>query len=238
MNYNLIAPFYSDLAMSKNSYLDGVDEFLVASLSDQEVSTYLDIGCGDGVRTIRLHERLSCPSTDGVDLSTGMIDKARANYHGAPDVSFYQIKSIKDISGEPRDLVTMLWNVLGHVPEESRLEFLKDIRKKVKKGGLFFLDVNNYYYYRYGPLRVIYRVIKDKIFPPKNFKSGDLRFWMKIGGQDIECTGHIFRPSEIINLLKKSGFFIEKLNYIDYQNGISGTQIYSGQISILCRNLY
>ena len=97
MNYNLIAPFYSDLAMSKNEYLDAVDAFLLTSLSDREVSTYLDIGCGDGVRTIRLHEKLSCPSTDGVDVSTEMIDKARANYHGVPDVSFYQIKSIKDI---------------------------------------------------------------------------------------------------------------------------------------------
>ena len=236
MNYNLIAPFYSDLAMSKNEYLDGVDAFLVTSLSGREVTTYLDIGCGDGVRTIRLHEKLSCPSTDGVDLSTGMIDKARANLHGPSDISFYQINTIKDIPGEPRDLVTMLWNVLGHIPEDSRIQFLKDIRKKVKKNGLFFLDVNNYYYYRYGPLRVIYRVIKDKIFPPQNFKSGDLRFRMKIGSQDIECTGHIFRPFEIINLLKKSGFVIEKLKYLDYHNGTSGTQIYSGQISILCRN--
>lgn len=236
MNYNLIAPFYSDLAMSKNEYLDGVDAFLVTSLSGREVTTYLDIGCGDGVRTIRLHEKLSCPSTDGVDLSTGMIDKARANVHAPSDVSFYQINTIKDISGEPRDLVTMLWNVLGHVPEESRLQFLKDIRKKVKKNGLFFLDVNNYYYYRYGPLRVIYRIIKDKISPPQNFKSGDLRFRMKIASQAIECTGHIFRPFEIINLLKKSGFVIESLKYIDYNNGTSGTQIYSGQISILCRN--
>ena len=91
MNYNLIAPFYSDLAMSKNEYLDGVNAFLVTSLSVRG-NYYLDIGCGDGVRTIRLHEKLSCPSTDGVDLSTGMIDKARANIHG-PSTSLF-IRSI------------------------------------------------------------------------------------------------------------------------------------------------
>lgn len=236
MDYNLIAPFYSELVTDKNLYLDGVDAFLVSSLLGHEVGNYLDIGCGDGVRTTNLHKKLSCGSTEGVDLSIRMIDKARASYHGLHGVSFYQINGIKDISGEPRDLVTMLWNVIGHVPEESRLQFLKDIRRKIKKDGLLFLDVNNYYYYRYGRLRVVYRVIKDKILSPHSFESGDLFFRMKLGGREIECTGHIFRPLEIFNLLKKSGFSIEKVNYIDYQSGRSSSRFWSGQISILCRN--
>jgi 2-polyprenyl-3-methyl-5-hydroxy-6-metoxy-1,4-benzoquinol methylase len=236
VDYNLIEPIYSDLVRDKTIYLDSVDSFLIDSLSNHRVSNFLDIGCGDGLRTLKLHKELDCKVTEGVDLSEGMIATAKANHGHLPGVTFYSIETLQDIRHDQSDLVTMLWNVLGHVPEELRLEFLKEARKKVRLGGCFFLDVNNFYYYRYGRLRSFFRVIQDKLSPPKDFGSGDLFFHMNVGANQVRCSGHIFRPSEIVNLVKKSGFLVEKIKFIDYKNGKLSNFYCSGQISILCRN--
>lgn len=236
MDYNLIEPVYADLVRNKTVYLDSVDSFLIDSLSNHRVLKFLDIGCGDGLRTLKLHKELDCNVTEGVDLSEGMIAKAKTNNDLLPGVTFYPIETLQDIRHDKSDLVTMLWNVLGHVHEELRLEFLKEVRKKVRLGGYFFLDVNNFYYYRYGRLRSLFRVIQDKLSPPKSFGSGDLFFHMNVGANQVSCSGHIFRPSEIVSLVKRSGFLVEKIKFIDYENGKLSDFYYSGQISILCRN--
>ncbi len=99
----------------------------------------LDCGCGTGYATGKLLEKTHPNGTIlGVDLSPGMIEKARARVRGArasDRVSFTVGNALDALRSQPEgsfDVVTMTW-LIGYVSCEESFSL---IRRVLKPGGL------------------------------------------------------------------------------------------------------
>lgn len=63
---------------------------------------------------------------------------------------------------EPFQVITCLWNVFGHVPEQHRLIFLENLRNLLAREGRLYIDVNNRYNSRaYGWKVVLKNMLRD-----------------------------------------------------------------------------
>jgi len=93
----------------------------------------LDVGCGNGA-TLRAYSRLGpCWSMSGTELH----DKYRAVVEQIPQVEALYTCPIEEIPGE-FDFISLV-HVLEHVPEP--LPFLNVLRRKLRPGGLLFVEV-------------------------------------------------------------------------------------------------
>jgi 2-polyprenyl-3-methyl-5-hydroxy-6-metoxy-1,4-benzoquinol methylase len=89
-----------------------------------------DIGCGAGVMTAFLRR---FGSVTGVDFSTAAIGAA-GRY--APGVAF-RAGGIEALDGDDYDVVT-LFDVLEHIPEVERPDFIVALSRRLAPGGLIF----------------------------------------------------------------------------------------------------
>ncbi len=96
--------------------------FLDGFLSQREAQRVLDVACGTGHHAIALAERGY--EVLGVDVSEGMIAKARANaWAGASAASFEPagFKELQDVMTEPYDAALCLGNSLSSLVTEAEL---------------------------------------------------------------------------------------------------------------------
>ena len=133
------------------------------------------------------------------------------------------------------DVVTALWNVFGHISSLENLEkSLKNIRRYLKKDGLLIIDVNNRLNASsYGFHTALYRLIIDFL----NFKRvrGDVKNVWEINGKEVIGFGHIFSPFEIKDIIKKHNFEIEKIYFVNYENGKISNNLFNGQMLIVSK---
>jgi SAM-dependent methyltransferase len=130
----MVAETYEQ-ARSLTIGLDYVQAFLRRLPSQPEVSeprAILDIGCGTGIPLAR-HLALSGAKVIGLDISTEMLKKARAN---VPNASFIS-GDILTARIEGRFDGVLAWDSLFHIPLEKQEEALRKVIGLLKPNGVF-----------------------------------------------------------------------------------------------------
>jgi SAM-dependent methyltransferase len=218
--YDKMAGVYRNISNGRWRYLNAVDDIIVLS-QPRAPKRYLDVGCGDGHRTKILTNRIEPHGTDLIDPSMRMVEKASAVFNHV------ELCSIENyVAPYCYNLITALWNVLGHV--EDREKSLSNIRSLLDpRDGLFIFDVNNRYNLGYGFWNVAKNMLRDLF----RLKSG----WFSFNFKGEEFPTYLYSPREIKGLLKKAGLEVVKSYGVDYETGEIHKSLFRGQMVFVTR---
>jgi 2-polyprenyl-3-methyl-5-hydroxy-6-metoxy-1,4-benzoquinol methylase len=224
--YDALAPHYREYAEKKSAYLSAVDQFIVNHARSRP-SSMLDVGSGDGVRAMSLARQFGISSVVLSDYSAEMT--ARCRTLGPSDV--WQIAAQDLPETDLRfDIITCLWNVLGHLPDRfSRIKALTRMKALLSPRGVIFFDVNNRHNATaYGRVKILGRIIIDTM--QHDDRRGDARFDWKIGDRVFPAMGHLFTPAEIETIIRESGLQVRERIAVDYTSGAVSRSPLRGQL--------
>jgi len=210
--YDAFAPFYSGYANTRMPYLRKVEDVVIAHTPG--AGSLLDVGAGDGSRTLRIAQSAKMRRVVLLEPSAGM----RAQCPPGIEVWPYSILEIPDF-GLQFDVITCLWNVLGHLEgPRQRASALVRFRKMLAPQGMVFLDVSHRYNAEsHGWPMTFLRMAGD--FFLRSEKRGDVAIAWKMGEQGIRTTGHVFTHREIKRLVRSAGLKILERWIISYETG-------------------
>jgi SAM-dependent methyltransferase len=220
--YNKIAQNYAEVASTRFAYIERINQ-IITSYAKGRVKNYLDIGCGDGRRTREIIEIVKPEISMLVDTSDKMIDLVRTN---VPGVSYMCIDPIAMDNSTKYDLITSLWNVIGHFPDFGyKAKFFKKIYSLLNDEGIFVFDVNNRFNIaHYGIKSVLRNYVKDMLFG-----SSSGFFELPIEEQKSSRV-YIHKPNEVDNYLSPAKLMLIKRLYINYDTGSIEKSPYKGQL--------
>ena len=225
--YDLLAAHYAGISQRREAYLLSVEREIAARIPARS-SSILDVGAGDGIRTVRIASQAGIMRIVLVEPSAGMSAKSgdcaevwpvRAEdlvQHCKENVGTFE-SSWPHIS-ERFDVITCLWNVLGHVAAEKRGCTLRAVAQLLNQNGRFFIDVNHRYNSRaYGIVPTCARWVRDHLFPRES--NGDVLANWNVGESSISTYGHVFTHREIVRLATAAGLELEERIIINYEDG-------------------
>jgi SAM-dependent methyltransferase len=103
-------------------------------------ATVLDFGCGLGNATPLFLDILGARRVVGVDVSEGLLDRARDAFASEPRASFHTIAAYDAPASADLAFVN---GVFHHIPVADRAESLRYVRRTLRPGGLFAFWENN-----------------------------------------------------------------------------------------------
>jgi SAM-dependent methyltransferase len=121
-----------------------IDEAIaLVEISDVELNwnSALDFGCGVGRLTVALSDRFA--TVTGVDISSSMIDQARASWTNKPNLSFV-VNERSDLSVFADNSFDFLYSarVLQHMPTpQLALEYIGEFVRVLRPGGVTCFQV-------------------------------------------------------------------------------------------------
>jgi len=134
--YNKHADSYENKFMDFDSYKKRTKAF--CEILKPEVSI-LDIGCGPGNVVRQLVESGKEFEILGIDLSTEMINRARANVI-SPRIKFI-VGDVRELGLERNRFDAVIASFcLPHLTNEETEKLIEDISKVLRKGGLLYLS--------------------------------------------------------------------------------------------------
>ena len=213
--YDRIAPTYAELAQRRERYLRAVEREIVRRVP-QGSNSLLDIGAGDGSRALRIATQAGINRIVLVEPSEKMIIQPP----GGGPIWRCRAEELQARSpGENFEVITCLWNVLGHVPGTGlRVQSLCAIANLLSGNGRFFLDINHRYNARsYGLIRTTARFFYDLVL--RSNSNGDVVASWKVDESRISTYGHVFTDQEVMQLARSSGLKLEDRVVIDYEDG-------------------
>lgn len=217
--YDNIAAEYRNISHGKQAFLDSVDDYIIEKIG--HARNYMDVGAGDGYRSLKIATGVTAGSVVLVDNSPAIISKVKADERIA-----IVVDSILNVNIEERfDLITCLWNVLGHVGDaEDRKAVITKIASLLSPDGTFVLDLNNRYNIaHYGYVEVMKNMTNDvKNHPDKG--------WFTIGTGDNMSRVYIHAPLEIDPVIEAAGLYIDDVYYVDYRTGEKRESFFEGQL--------
>ena len=225
--YDEVASQYPDLLKSRESYLRSVENLIVEN--NKSVNRYLDIGCGDGQRSLKIINRLNPQQSALIDSSAEMLKGFSSEGH---DVDVHVTSFLDYESDEKFDLITCLWNVLGHVGDMSQRDHaVAKMTSLLSPGGVLAIDVNNRYnIVHYGVMSFVRNYLFDM------FRRSDRgNFNLPSNGQCSKVF--IYNPLEFDALLSKY-LKINKRFYVNYNDGSLAKNYFGGQLLYLSRSCH
>jgi SAM-dependent methyltransferase len=191
----------------KEYYARGRMRWLAKRLRELGASnpdTVLDFGCGLGNATPLFFEHLGAKRVVGVDVSDGLLDRARAAFAGESRVRFHRIET--GVSGAPargHDApasadVAFVNGVFHHIPVDQRASALAYVRRTLKPGGYFAFWENNPWNpgTRYIMSRVSFDANAITITPP------EARGLLRAAGFSIIRTDFLFYFPRVLRALR------------------------------------
>lgn len=115
-------------------------EFILRMVAQDNPSSLIDIGCGDGRFTREIHHKFPNIKVGGIDLSARAITLAKAMNQDATKIDFLQIDVTESRLSEPYESAVLM-EVLEHIPTERVPYFLTGVRQTLKKNGILYLTV-------------------------------------------------------------------------------------------------
>ncbi len=227
-SYDLLAKDYAEISSKKQLYINAVNNLIIEN-APESIINYLDAGCGDGLRTKDLIDKLKPDKAVLIDNSPKMISLVKKESIGEAYLS-----SIADFNYSLKfDLITSLWNVFGHIENEKRrIESLKNLRKCLSDDGILILDVNNRYNIDYGLISVLKNIIIDLNLFKKNRKKG----WFSFRHNGKKFSTYLHNFFEISQVLRKAGYQIIKYYSVGYNTGvITQKSIFKGQLLLIVK---
>jgi SAM-dependent methyltransferase len=232
--YNRLAQHYAVLSHRRGAYLRGVEKIILSRIP-RGTRSLLDVGAGDGARALRIAAEAGIERVVLLEPSAAMVKNSAAQAEVWPVRAENVVTERQEnrasgpptaeggcphvvITSERFDVVTCLWNVLGHVPTQDRHSALRAILNLLTPDGKFFLDVNHRYNLRsYGIFSTTARWTRDRFFPDE--KNGDVTARWNVGEATISTYGHVFTHREIMRLADASGLELEERVVADYEDG-------------------
>jgi 2-polyprenyl-3-methyl-5-hydroxy-6-metoxy-1,4-benzoquinol methylase len=217
-----LALVYDRIAARRKPYLESIDQLIVDSIPHPG-GAMLDVGAGDGARSRRI------AAAAGIDrlvmLEPSLMMRSRPGASG----EFLDIRAESLDRVEARfDVVTCLWNVLGHIfPESSRIEVLRQFARIVSPGGRIFIDVNHRYNLRHYGIPMMLRFIRD---------HGDVVVAWNVEGTVCRTAGHVFTHREFAALCRAAGLSIERRYVVDYGSGELRRMSFMGNLLYVLRS--
>lgn len=218
--YNDIADAYRNISESRKNFLDAIDNYIIESCAENK-PTYLDIGAGDGYRSLKISKGIKAKKTVLLDNSDQILAKIESK-----DNVKLVINSILDFESPIKfNLITCLWNVLGHVGDfEDRKNVFIKIETLLADDGVFIFDVNNRYNIaHYGMKNVMNNINAEHQTPEK---AG----WFTLNQDGHKTNVYVHNPFEIDSYLKDINLKVEKVEYIDYSTGEKKETFFEGQL--------
>lgn len=209
--YDALAPFYNSLLEAYKDYLTQIEKIITSQA--RGVRSLLDVGSGNGVRALRIAR--ACGINNPV-----LVEPSERMRCESPENAAIWKRSTTEISEAARfDLVTCLWNVLGHVDGgRERSILMARLKIFLSPTGMLFLDVNHRYNAgSYGWTKTAARIVRDYLFPSE--KNGDVIASWQAGRQRIRTRGHVFTHAELLFLFQSAGLKVKNRWVIDYRNG-------------------
>jgi 2-polyprenyl-3-methyl-5-hydroxy-6-metoxy-1,4-benzoquinol methylase len=224
--YELLAPHFRAYARRRAAYLDAVDRIVALRIPDRARSL-LDVGAGDGVRAAALAHARGLTTVVLAEPSPSLV--ARCRERPAAEVWCVRAEELP-LARRRFDVVTCLWNVLGHVPtRQARLEALARMRALLAPGGVMFVDVQNRYNARaYGRPRTLARWLFDCALPSES--HGDVVVAWPLGDRSVRLQGHVFSPRQIEALFAEAGLAVARRYVVDYESGQLRRFVFQGQL--------
>jgi len=213
--YDRLGKDYAALCQRRELYLRTVENCILERIPAGSRSL-LDIGSGDGRRALRLASESRIKRVVLVEPSAGMtaepIRQAEVWRLRAEEMN-------AELIPERFDVITCLWNVLGHVPNSaSRQSVLANIAQLLTQEGRFFVDINHRYNAAaYGMVPTLARWLRDRIFPGD--QNGDVTAKWILGERSISTYGHVFTDREVMLLASAAGLSLDKRIIINYESG-------------------
>ena len=203
---------YSEKAASRINYLDAIDALIIEQ-TKKAPKAYLDIGCGDGRRTRKISQSIKANKTVGIDNSEKMLSFAETDK--LKNINFYCAQTEDLMKGDQRfDLITLLWNILVHVPSfKDREKLLKDCEAMLSSNGNIMLDINNRFNISaYG----IKNFFKNMILDIFKDEAG----WNELeAAADKKHRVYIHSFKELVKIINLSGLKITVVKSVNYETG-------------------
>ena len=230
--YDRIAPEFEQLSNHRRAYLAGIEQLVISKIPHSSCSL-LDLGAGDGTRALRIAKATGIKNLVLLEPSAEMRKKWPAHVRG------WSMRA-EDLAerDETFDVITCLWNVLGHLsPHSSRIEVMRHCARLLAPDGRLFLDVNyRYNAAHYGLVPTALRILRDLARPDE--QNGDVIVRWKIDGTTYATNGHVFTHSELRRMLRSAGLMLEKQFTVSYSTGkIHRSQLAGNPLYILRRTM-
>jgi 2-polyprenyl-3-methyl-5-hydroxy-6-metoxy-1,4-benzoquinol methylase len=235
--YSRLAPHFADLRERREQYLQSIENCIL-SRSPNNAKALLDVGAGDGSRALRIASQARIPYVVLVEPSKEMSAAAQ----GATEVWNVRAEEMGNRrairrNGEAThfDVITCLWNVLGHVRgNENRERAMRAMNDLLAPGGSCFLDVTHRYNLRsYGVFRTMARFIRDSIF--YKGEHADVTATWDLREEGISTYGHVFTDREIRRLARTAGLEIAERIVVDYESGKIRRFAFTGNLLYVLR---
>ena len=173
MNKSLLSQldFYEQLSDSYDQMISwptriGTEGMFFKKLvSDYKLKSSLDVACSTGFHVI-MFRRLGLDAV-GIDASSKMVEKARANSVTCGVTVEYILGDVATLSkrfSEGFDIITLLGDTVSHLKSRPDLKkALQEIYKCLNPGGLFVIQTRNYDH-----------ILKNKLrfMPPTGSRNG------------------------------------------------------------------
>jgi hypothetical protein len=217
--YSTMSELYPSLSLSRKEYNASVDSRLT-SLAGGLGPRWLDIGSGDGVRALGLNRELQ-KSLTVLEPST-LLPKTFESNH--PDVRVIRSQlEFVDLNHE-FDLVTMLWNVVGHL--DSLSTSLQRVAKWTAPSGLLFFDLNS-------PLNIRRFGLASVL---NNLVQGGQTLSFPWPATDSDSSVRFYRRRYLVSELARAGFQAS-FSYLDYDSGLPTKSGFTGSLIVVARKI-
>lgn len=210
--YDAFAPYYTTYAEIRRHYLKKVEAIVIQHIYNAQ--SLLDVGAGDGSRTLRIAGAANIARPVLLEPSAGM----RARCGQACETWPFGALEIPNECPQ-FEAITCLWNVLGHIQEtEQRVLVLSKLKNLLLPGGRMFLDVTHRYNAAcYGWGRTLFRAVGDLLI--RTDRRGDVLVSWQAGEKMIRTYGHVFTHTEMKRLFAEAGLRIQERWVINYESG-------------------
>jgi len=115
-------------------YLNAMDEFLKLLKDD---CSCLDLGCGPGSFSARIASRFNSAKITGVDISSSMIDLAKA---AVPNGDFRCMNILESQFDDDQFDAVLLSFCIVHLDRDEAVSIIKKSARFLKSGGLLYIS--------------------------------------------------------------------------------------------------
>lgn len=112
-------------------------EFLLKKIEQENLTSCIDIGCGDGRLTMEIHNSFPEKRVIGIDYSAKAISLAK---NMNPSGNYMQLNIIDQAMDEQFDL-GILMEVFEHIDPKENDKFVRGLSKLLRKNGKLFVTV-------------------------------------------------------------------------------------------------
>ncbi len=220
--YDHLATSYNTESDNRKNYLTAVDKYIAKSVNNIRVYNFLDIGAGNGNRSIEIANSISVEKEIVlIDSSSKMLENAsKLENVKAHNTSVFDFNTSTKF-----DLITCLWNVLGHFnTKEERIQLFKKISTLLAPKGVFIFDVNNRYNINHYGLHNVEQNLKNDTL---NIKDAG---WFTLGEKTNQTRVYMHSPFDINTYIDQTDLSVEEIKYIDYTTGETKPTFFEGQL--------